>query len=417
MKQYFFIIFILFFTFCGNSSAQETKIKIKIKGAENQKLTFAFYYQDDISVVKEFSLDKKGKAVLEFEEKLLEGIYLIIIPDVTYFDVLVSDNQQFELNTDIDNPILNMKFKNSPENKVFYDYQSAISDLMQTKMKLEEELSNTSDELKIKELEQQKTELNEEITKFWKDEITKNEAPFFTTLLKAMHVFEVPYSEYYDYVDFSEASLVRTPFFHNILGYHLATHIEKSPEEIIKQNDYLISLTKQDSVMYQYVTYYFLNRYKDICKFGINEVFVDIADKYFLNGNASWIQPEGIDVISRTADDYRYSMLDNKAYNFKALTTTGDSLALYDIDAEYKILFFWSIGCGHCEEAADSLRNNYTVLQEKGYEVFAINTDSQTIQRWEKYVKGRNYIWANGIDIVGNYYIRENYYVCSSPLA
>jgi len=417
MKQYFFITFILLFSFCENSSAQNPEIKITIKGAENKQLKFAYYYQDNISLVKEFSLDKKGKATLKFDEKLPKGIYLIIIPEVTYFDVLISDNQQFELKTDIKDPISNMKIKNSSANKVFYDYQNEVSELMQNKMKLDEELANTSDTLKIRQLEQQKTELNEQITKQWKDEIERNESPFFTTLLKAMHVFEVPYNQFYDYVDFSESSLVKTPFFYNILNYHIATNIEKSPQEIIKENDYLISLTKQDSVIYQYVTYYFLTKYKDICKFGINEVFVDISEKYFLNGNATWLQPEGIELISKTVENYKYSIIGNKAYNFKALSTTGDSIALYDIDAEYKILFFWSVGCGHCEEAADSLRNNYTALQNKGYEVFAINIDSKTTESWEKYIKKQNYTWTNGIDIRENYNTRANYYVCSSPLA
>ncbi len=417
MNQYFFIIFILFFVSCSNTSAQESEIKITIKGAENKKLTFAFYYQDEISVVKEFSLDKKGKTTLEFDEKLPKGIYIIIIPEITYFDVLISDNQQFELKTNLDNPISNMKIKNSLDNKVFYDYQKAVSDLMESKMRLNEELANTSDTLKIRELEDEQTVLDEQITKYWKDEIERNEAPFFTTLLKAMHVFEVPYSEFYNYVDFSESSLVRTPFFHNILNYQIATNIEKSPQEIIKENDYLISLTKQDSTIYQYVTYYYLTKYKDICKFGINEVFVDISEKYFLNGNSDWLQPAGIELISKTVENYKYSMIGNKAYNFKALTTTGDSIALYDIDAEFKILFFWSVGCGHCEEAADSLRNNYTKLQNKGYDVFAINIDSKTTQRWEKYIKKQNYLWTNGIDISANYNTRANYYVCSSPLA
>lgn len=413
--KHLIILVTLFLSFCS-SPAQNSKIKLQIKGAENQKVQFAYYFQDDINMLKEITLDKKGKGTFEFEEKLQRGIYLIIIPEVTYFDVLISNEQNFELKTNISDPILNMKVKNSQDNKVFYRHQLGATKLIQQQKEIEDKIAQTKDDAEIEKLEAEKEEIGKKMDEYWRNEIEKNESPFFSKILKAMHVFEVPYNQLYEYVDFSEQGLVRTPFFHTILKYHVAHNIEKNPQEIIKLNDELIEKTKSDTIIYQYVTYFFLTYYKDICKFGVNEVFVNLSDKYFLNGNADWIAPEGIDLIKRTTDNYRYSLVGSNAYDFKALSTTGDSLALSDIDAEYKLLFFWSIGCGHCEEAADSLRNNYPKLQEAGYEVIAFNTDSKTKDRWQDYIKNRNYQWTNLIDLKQNYPTRQNYFVCSSPL-
>ncbi len=416
MKQLFLIFFILLFCQCS-SPAQETEIKITIKGAENKKVMFANYYQDDIQLVKEITLDEKGKAVIVFDKKLPFGIYLIIVPEITYFDILIDDDQLFEIQTDLKNPIFKMKIKKSKSNEFFYKHQKEVTTVMEKQGKIIEEIKTLTDSLEIKKLESRISDLDQEITDIWKSEIEKNNSPFFTNMLKAMHVFEVPYGEFYDYVDFSNSGLLKTPFFQNILLYHLSVHIEKPPKEIIKQNDLLISKTKSDSSMYKYVTFFLLSQYKDICKFGINEVFIDLSDKYFLNGNAdAWMNKQQIDIITRTTDRYRYSTIGNQTYNFKVLTSTGDSLEFYDIKSKYKLLFFWKIGCGHCEEAADTLRNNYEAIKNQGFEILAINTDCKSIDKWQKYIKKHNYNWYNGVDLKSNYATLENYYVCSSPL-
>lgn len=384
--------------FCASSNNNEesTNISVTIKGAENKKITFAYYYEDKYFPIKEIKLDEKGNAVLNFPEKLQSGIYFFIVSEDNFFDILICKTQQnFEVETNTDDFIENTKFKNSSENENFYNYLKEMTEIQQSS--------------------ESKTIINKQLSELWKKEVKEQENTFWGTLLKAMHVFEVPYEEFYNYVDFSEEGLLRTPFFVNILYYHLSTHIEKSPLVIINENDKLISKTDVNDNMKKYVTIKFITFYRETCQLGLNYVFIDFAEKYFLSPDNQKLDSNIVELVSNETEKFRFSTIGHIAYNFKVETVNGDSLSLIEL-TEKTFLFFWSSECDHCEDVAESIKENYKKLLKQKYDVLGINFNAKNKDEWKKHIKNKAYTWKNGIDTEDKYRIREYYYLCSLPI-
>ena len=396
LKYSIFLFFIILFNFC-DSTAQENKISIYIKGAENKEILFAYYYEDKYYPVEETKLDENGKIELLFEEKLEPGIYLVMIRDAGFFDLIIPpDAQNFEVKTDIDNYVLNMVIEGSPDNENFYNY-------LRKSTEIQEQTST-------------KEEKNAKLTELWNSEIENYKGTFFGTLLKAMHVFEVPYSQFYDYIDFSQEGLLKTPFLKNIIYYHISTHLDKSPEEIIKQNNKLLQKTQANQKVFEYVSMNLLYFYRETCKIGINEVFINLSENYFLSEKGNWLDTNAVRIIRKTTETFKFSTIGHEAYNFKVQTIKQDSISLFDIKAAHIMLFFWNTDCDHCHDVAEVFKENYKTIKKKNYEILGINIDSKNVEQWSNFVETKKYKWLNGIDIKDNYKIREYYYVCSTPM-
>ena len=53
--------------------------------------------------------------LLQGEKELLEGMYLIVLPDQKYFDIILTE-QNFNFTTNLNDIVESMTFKNSVEN-------------------------------------------------------------------------------------------------------------------------------------------------------------------------------------------------------------------------------------------------------------------------------------------------------------
>ncbi len=59
---------------------------------------------------------------------------------------------------------------------------------------------------------------------------------------------------------------------------------------------------------------------------------------------------------------------------------------MYELKANYTILYFWDSGCGHCKKVTPKLLDFYAEYKDKGVEVYAIGTEFET-EDWKKYVR------------------------------
>lgn len=415
MKKIFIISIFVIFSFC-NSNSQGYKIRIEVKGAENKDVWLVYYYEDQYGTVEKLQFDEKGIVTFTGDKKLDGGIYLISIDQTGYFDFLVTEDQDFTLITDTTDFVLNMKVKGSEENSIFYEYQQEIAKKTIKKNELEKKKELTIDSTELKQIDVEISIINNYLSNSWKETSEKYPNSFLSILLKAMNTFEATdIDDPFGNVDFSEPKLIRTPFFYNIIRYHIATYIEAGSSKIIEENKKLLEKCTNDTV-YQYVATYLLNFYRTFIKAGINEVFVDLADNHFLNGNGYWLDSTAVELISEQTEIFRASFIGQKAYDFKVLSTEGDSIQVLDFDTEFRFIFFWSIGCGHCEDAAKIVKQHREEIEAMNIDILGINTDIKQIENWKSYIEEQGFSWLQGVDIAENYRFKEYYYVASTPL-
>ncbi len=407
LKQIKILLFIIVHT---TLFAQDYEIKVQIKGAENKEVKLVYYLGNKQYIKQKGVLDKKGRFVFSGKDSLATGIYKIVIGTKDYFDFLVRNEQKFSLLSDTTDFIGQMKVKGSKENELFFDYQKKVI-LLKTRLSaLENQFKSIdNDTLKAKQLKKEIVETEEELDALWKNTVNKYPNSYLSKILKAFNNMNV--SEF----NFADPEMLHTPVYYTMLRLFIKQNINNKPEYIIYETKKLLDSLKNIPENYQFVANYLLNFYNTFYKNGINEVFVYIADHYFLPDKANWFKKEQLAEIQKRRNMLGQSLPGNIAPDLIIESIEGEYLSLLQTEAKFVLLYFWSANCGHCTKSSTILKQYYPKLQEKNIEIFAVNTDKDSTE-WKKKVEKMELQWINCQDIneVSNY--REKYYVYGTPL-
>ncbi len=405
-------IYILFFIIIYSTAlfAQDYEIKIQIKGAENKEVKLIYYLGNNQYIKQKGKFNKKGTYIFKGNEYLPTGIYKILIGTNDYFDILIRNEYKFSLSSDTTDFIGHMKVKNSKENKLFFDYQKKVI-LLKTKL---EGLNNQvkladKDTTTLKKLKQEINKTEKDLDDLWQNTIEKQPNSYLSKILTAYNSMNV------DEFKFADPEMLRTPIYYTMLRLFIKKNINKKPEYIIYETKKLLDSLKNVQENYRYVADYLLNFYNTFYKNGMNEVFVYIADRYFLPDKANWYNKEQLAKIQERRDVLAQCLPGNIAPDLTLESISGEYLSLHQTEAKFVLLYFWSANCGHCTKSSTILKQYYPKLQEKNIEIFAVNIDKDD-KAWKKKVEDMDLEWINCHDENEVSGFREKYYVYATPL-
>lgn len=408
------------------ASAQDFKLTMKFSHYTPQKVRLTHFYEDkqylDID-----SAQQNGNTVwFEGQGELYPGIYSIILNDSgTSFEFLVDHGNQFiTFKCDAEDIQHTMKVTGSEINSRFFDYQRAMTDFNRKRSDLDtlrlHALDTTGgrrpDSAKAETYTKQMERIEDDVKKLLQKTIDDNKGNMLADILDCMDAIDMPLNKMYDHINFDQNGLIRTPFFVKALFKHIARAVEDNQYEIIRKNDILIEKTKVNIDIYHYVTGYLLNFYRTFFKGGINEVFVHLADKYFLSDDD--LTPENRAIIQEQRDIFASSMVGSKAHPIRMRRTIeGDSIDVLDSHDGTIFLLFWSNGCGHCDAAEKALMKVHDGLVKNNIKVISVNNDKHSFETLRSNAEKKAFPWTDVCDTDdGNSRYREYYYVVSTPL-
>ena len=408
--------------------AQDFKLTMKFSHYKPQKVRLTHFFEDkqylDID-----SAQQDGNTVwFEGEGELYPGIYSIILNDSgTSFEILVDhDNQFMTFKADVNDIQKTMKVTGSEINARFFDYQRAMTDLNRKRIDLDtlrrRALDTTGgrkpDSAKADNYKGQMDRIDDYVKDLLQKTVAANKGNMLADVLDCMDAYELDLREMYNHVNFAQKGLIRSPFLVKVLFKHIARTIEDNPYEIMRQNDLLIEKTKADEDMFHYVSGYLLNFYRTFFKGGINEVFVHLADKYFLDDPENGLAPENRRIIQEQRDIFASSMVGSMAHPIRMRRTIeGDSIDVLDSHNGTIFLLFWSNGCGHCDSAEKSLMEVYDGLVKNNIRVISVNNDKHSFETLRANAVKKAFPWTDVCDTDdNNSRYREYYYVVSTPI-
>jgi thiol-disulfide isomerase/thioredoxin len=375
-------------------------------------------------------LDGAGKGIFRGEGELPHGMYLVYLPDKSFFDLLVSDDQVFSFENDKPDYLHNMTVKGSAENEAFYDYQLFLAanrekaDALQSAMKNAE---NPADSIALKK---QLDKLNAQVQAHIEQEIEKNRDNFFGAFLLALQEVKVPEpplgedgkpldpafkykyykAHYFDNFDVSDVRLLRTPFYEQKVMNYIEKVAFQHPDSLILECDMLINASRSDPQLFRYMLITLFNHFAKSQIMGMDKVYLHIAENYYIP-EAEWSDPEFIAKLHERVEKSKPTQIGTKATDIQLVRVNTDHFLgamedeelkknpyvgaffqLYDVKSKFTILYFWEADCGHCKKATPELYEAYSRLKEKGVEVVAVNT----LGGEEGKVKWINYINENG---------------------
>ncbi len=424
-------------------------------------------------IVDTAKLDKKGTVVFSGKKKLEKGIYSLIAAKrlIILFDVIVGDNQSFSIATDTIDYYKHMKITGSPENEDFLNFVIFMSSKNKERMDYEKEVmaKKTADSTKL--ITEKNTEIFKLIKAYQKDYLKKNPSNYMATIIRLqmdldMSDVEIPKASnnrpdsvwqynyyknhYWDGIDLTDLGVLNTnKLYYDKLKKYIEKVVLQHPDTLIKECDRLIEKVKPNKEMYKYMVYFLTYTMESSKIMGMDAVFVHIAKKYYCDNNtAFWLDKKTLDKICDRATILYPLLLNNKITDCRMMDTTGTKTAqklgidtitdskrltdvylknrdmldklqinLYSIKADYTILVFWDVDCGHCKKEIPVLLESYHKLKKEGYDiqVMAVYTKDE-YNKWRQFIKEQKLDWINVADGIHLNNITKTYDIFSTPV-
>lgn len=389
--------------------------------APESKLRLAYHVGSQQYVKDSLTTDKSGKGRFSGSEKLPPGVYMIVLPDNRFFEFLVGDDQHFDIQFDRNDPSATLKFIGSEENSRFTAYQRNWKTLQEEAVKIGSRLNESrqgSPEAVAarKDLSDQETKMKQ----FLRETAVNNKGTLLGAIAMSVIPVETPTpvvppgthnpdslvrllsylhykTHFFDNIDFSEAGLIRSPVLGGKLDQFFKQVVIQMPDSIIREADRLLKKSSVDKDVYQYVAVWLMNKYASSEIMGHDAVVVYMADSVYLARKAPWASEEYLSDLKKRIERLRPSLIGKKATELLMSSFSGNYVSLYDIEAEFTIVYFWEPDCGHCKESTPLLKEYYDRNKSSGVEVFAVCTRDEK-EKWEQYIVDNSLTWINGWD-------------------
>lgn len=416
------IITLTLFSLLSSVSGQTGhSISVTVHDAPLVKIRLAYHVGMQQYVRDSLVTDAAGKGRFMGGDKLAAGVYMIVLPENVFFEFLLGEDQHFDIKFSKSDPISTLTFAGSEENSRFVAYQRKWKSLQEEAMKISNRLNGlqpSSPEAVAarKELSEQETKMKQ----YLKETSDANKGSLLGAIARAVIPVEAPapsvppgthypdsvkrvlsYIHYkdhfFDNIDFSEPGLIRSPVLGGKLEQFFRQVVIQMPDSINRETDRLLEKSSVNSDMFQYVAVWLMNRFATSEIMGHDAVVVHLADRVYLAGKAPWATEEYISDLRKRIERLRPNLIGMKAPELLMGSFAGHYVSLYDVKADFTILYFWEPDCGHCKESTPKLKEYYEKNRSSGIEVFAVCTHYEK-EKWEKYIVDNGLGWINGWD-------------------
>jgi thiol-disulfide isomerase/thioredoxin len=437
-----FLISILTISFSLSIYSQNVpgyRIIAKINGLSDSTIFLAYHLGDKQYIQDTVKLDRNGVGSFTGKEKLQQGIYMVVLPDRRYFEIIVSDKQDFSFECKSADFFNTLKFFNSNENNSFITYQRNWVKIQKKAASIEEsykQYKSNADSVKV--LTKRRQENENEMKEYLRSVVDQNQGTLLALLVNAIippsqpEIIIAPGTKnpdsvrwvrsymynknhFFDNVPLSDERLVRTPILHAKLKTYFSSVVLQLPDSINKEVDRIILKCYSSRKVFQYVAVFLFNHFRESEIMGHDAIMVKLADDIYLSGKADWVTKEWRENLRKEVDKLRPNLIGVTGHDLVMNSYNNVFVSLHDIRKDFTVLYFWEPDCGHCKEATPKLKEYYDKARNNGVEVFAVCTQADK-QKWEKYIIDNKLDWINGWDPQRKTNFDYYYNVTATPL-
>ena len=419
-----------------NLQAKGFEIKITVKGLRDSTCQLAYYFGDKQYLKDSAKADAAGRLVFKGDEELPGGIYLAVMPNKRYFELIIDKEQHFSMETDTADFVGAMKVKGSADNELFYTYLRWITAKGKEMELLKKEAEGAKDDkAKTTEIRNKQMELDRIVKAYRLKLIDDHPDRYLAKVLKASSEPEIPEppvingkkdstfayryykAHFFDNIDMKDDRLLRSPVLAGKIKQYIERMTLQVPDSINNSADYVISLTNPDGDIFKYLVYYITNTYEKSQVMGMEAVFVYMAKNYYLSGKAYWIDSTQMEKICDRVHALEPCLIGRRANPMEGMLKADfHPVSLNKIKNTYTIVYFWDPSCGHCQKVTPKLKEFYDQQAKKlDLEVLGVYIEADTTE-WFKYIREKQLNWINAADLLGKSQFRKYYDIYSTPV-
>ena len=394
MKRFAALLFFLvLFTSALFAGGPGHNIRVKLDNYPEKALVLGFYYGEKPYVKDTATVDKDGYFTFKADTLLPAGVYLLVLkPSNNFIQIILPpDDQDFTILGNATD-VIDMKFKGSDDNTYFYTYMQFLGKLRPEadtlRKQLEKVKSNAADSTKIAD---KLADMDKSVKKYQKEFLAKHPNSVTAKIMRASIEPEVPdfkgdektriaqlrewwRAHFFDNLDIADPTMLRSPVLHGKIMQFVDKFTVPHPDSINIALDYVLSKLKTAPENYKYYLIHFLNEYAKSNIVGMDACYVHLAKNYYCNGGAPWVKKEELEKICDNAARLEPILIGKTAPNIVVKDRDNQPHALWDVDADYTVLFFWDPECGHCKKAAPFMVDFAKAFKDRGVKVFAVCT-------------------------------------------
>lgn len=370
-------------------------IRVKLDNYAENELILGFHYGDKQYVKDTVTRGSDGFFTFKADTLLPCGVYMFVLkPDNSFIQILLPESDQdFTISTDAKDAVSKMKTKGTEDNEIFYEYLGYLGKMRieadTIKAQMERLKRNPSDSLRLIE---QSSGLDKQVKKYQRDLIAKHPGTLTAKIIKSSIEPEIPEftgkddkeiqmkkyfwyrAHYFDNMDIADPCMLRSPVLHPRIDQYINKIIPQHPDSINLALDEIIGKVKKEQETYKFYLIHFLNTYAKSKFVGMDACYVHLAQKYYCTGGANWVKKEDLDKICDNARRLEPILIGKIAPNITVKNNKDQPFSLWDVDADYTVLFFWAPDCSHCKKSAPFMVDFAKHFKDRGVKVFAVCT-------------------------------------------
>lgn len=436
-KSFVLTIFALSLLVCAR--AQEEKaysIKLQVNNFQGDVCYLGYPYGDKKYIADTAQINANGEFVFEGTKALDGGLYFIYSPPPAslYFDLIVAE-QNFSIYTDTVDVVEHMKPTGSVENEVFFSFQRFMREVTIEGSEINEKLKAAADDASKDKYKAELKALDAKVNDYRKTMIEQYPETFAVKFVKSTMNVEVPDApknsdgepidenfgykyykkHYFDNFDFSDKKILRTPNFYGKIEEYMDKMTLKHPDSIISSLHFIIEKAKSNDDVFRYCVQNLTHKYETSNIMGMDAVFVDMAENYYLTGDAFWADSATIAKITDRVQRLKPNLIGKPAPKMYVLDTLMRGVDALRNNSEFTVLYFYDPDCGHCKKKTPQLRDLYNdKLKGMGVTVVAANIKKDN-DKWKKYIRENNLNWINVSDPKMQSNFRYEYNIETTP--
>ncbi len=412
MKIRLFLFLMVVFSQAFSQSGY--KINFKIKGWKDKTAYLGTYYGETTYIKDTAKVSPSGEFFFDNKTTLPQGVYILVEnknkSSIRILDFVVSNDQFFTLETDTTDYVPNMKVSGDEDNKLYFEniaYNIERNKEAEPIIKILKDTTLKEDQKK--EARANFAKINAKVLAHQKEVISKYPTSLTARMLLAAQTVVVPdpprksngaidstfqlkyyRQHFFDNFDLSDDALIRLP--QPVYQQKLKEYLEKlfipQPDSITKAIDAIVLKAKKNPETYKYLVWNCVFMYQQPEIMGLDEVFVNLYDKYFATGEMDfWANGKTKQNLKEHADKIRSCMIGHTGANLIMQDVNLQPKSMYDIKAKYTILFIFNPDCGHCREETPKLVDFYNKDKAKyNLEVYAVSTDT-SMKKLKDFIK------------------------------
>lgn len=389
------------------AQAQAYEIKLELSDVTNTEIYLANYFGSKLYYADTAQVNQKGVAVFKGDEPLRGGKYAFVTPGPKLFEVLVDDDQKFEMKADTTDFIKHVTIKGSEANELYYEYVQFINTRKGEVDPLKAQFQAEEDSLRKVELAEQIKTVNQSVQDYQKKVLEENPDNWGAQVIGMSVPIEIPDSptdaegnitdslfqyryyinHFFDHVPLDNPAIARTPEFDKRFKEFFEKAIVQQPDTAAHYADEFIKKVEYDDELFKYVVHsltYAFETSKIMC---MDAAFVHMIEEYYMRDRTPWMDSLNLANVTERALRMKPTLCGEKAPFMSLRDTSGtQTITLYQIDTDYTVVYIWDPECGHCKKENPKMIELQKKFRDRGVTVYSVGYPLEN-EKWIEYLQ------------------------------